>query len=398
MYKVIDPIDLDLAYTNIAANTEDEWSDLTTYDLDDLVQVTSQTPHKVFKSLRGNNINRFPPDYLEPVEITGTSSSSIAVGTGSKTFTTQAGLGFSVGQVVKIERTITPKTTNMTAEITAYNSGTGSMTVSVYSSTGSGTLTGWTIRSEEEIGFWEEVESTEQYKMIDEYVNTQSSNLDTINVRFNVTRSDYVSLFGVSARQVDINLYDATYTTLLWSTSIDMIYGSAILASISDWFEYFFGEYSLKEEVSQQIGYIIESAVLEIIIYSPIEYVSGTPEASHYAKCGNVVVGRCLEIGEPQYGAKAGLLDFSQKETDDDGRTKIIEGYWSKTNETTILIDNGQFDYIFKRLISLRAKPTAWIVTSKYEAFIVYGIYRDFSMLMEGYSYSWCNLEIEGLI
>lgn len=73
---------------------------------------------------------------------TGTSTTSLTVGTGSKTFTTQAGLGLAVGNTVLI--TSTASSANfMQGAITAY-SGT-SMTVNVTSTGGSGTVASWAI-------------------------------------------------------------------------------------------------------------------------------------------------------------------------------------------------------------------------------------------------------------
>lgn len=74
----------------------------------------------------------------------GTSTTSLTVGTGSQTLTTQASKQFSVGNYLTISRTSSP-TTLMHGVVTAYNSGTGSLTVSVTTIAGSGTFTDWTI-------------------------------------------------------------------------------------------------------------------------------------------------------------------------------------------------------------------------------------------------------------
>lgn len=73
---------------------------------------------------------------------TGTSSTSLTVGTGSKTFTTQAGLAFAVGNTVLIASTAN-SANYMQGAITAY-SGT-SMTVNVTSTGGSGTVASWNL-------------------------------------------------------------------------------------------------------------------------------------------------------------------------------------------------------------------------------------------------------------
>lgn len=74
----------------------------------------------------------------------GTSTTSLTVGTGSKTLTTQTAKTWFIGQFVIVANTATPAN-YMVGQITAYDSGTGSLTVNVTSTGGSGTFTAWTI-------------------------------------------------------------------------------------------------------------------------------------------------------------------------------------------------------------------------------------------------------------
>ncbi len=76
----------------------------------------------------------------------GTSTTSLSVSVGSKSLTiAEASRTFQGGQYVVIARTSAAATTFMLGRITAFNSGTGAMTVSVDSVTGSGTYTNWTV-------------------------------------------------------------------------------------------------------------------------------------------------------------------------------------------------------------------------------------------------------------
>lgn len=75
---------------------------------------------------------------------TGTSTTSMTVGTGTQTFTTQASKGFAIGQYVRI--TSDADVANyMLGTVTAYNSTTGAMSVSVSTVGGSGTVAAWSI-------------------------------------------------------------------------------------------------------------------------------------------------------------------------------------------------------------------------------------------------------------
>lgn len=75
---------------------------------------------------------------------TAASTTSLAIGTGSKTLTITTGKSFVVGMYVRIASTATA-TNYMAGTITAHDSSTGAMTVSVDLINGSGTEASWNV-------------------------------------------------------------------------------------------------------------------------------------------------------------------------------------------------------------------------------------------------------------
>lgn len=74
----------------------------------------------------------------------GTSTSSLAIGTGSKTFATQAGEQYTAG-VFMIAVSQANSANWMAGQVTSYNSGTGSLVLNITNTGGSGTLNDWNL-------------------------------------------------------------------------------------------------------------------------------------------------------------------------------------------------------------------------------------------------------------
>ena len=75
-----------------------------------------------------------------------TSTTSMAIGYGSKAFTlAQTGKSFAVGQFVSIASASDPSNKWMNGAITAFNAGTGAITVNVNMLSGSGTFADWAV-------------------------------------------------------------------------------------------------------------------------------------------------------------------------------------------------------------------------------------------------------------
>jgi hypothetical protein len=83
------------------------------------------------------------PNEVNPANLNATSSTSVTIGTGSKSFTVETGKLFIAGQWLIIAGSTV--TNFMIGQVTSYNSGTGALVVNVSTISGSGTLAAWTI-------------------------------------------------------------------------------------------------------------------------------------------------------------------------------------------------------------------------------------------------------------
>ncbi len=78
-------------------------------------------------------------------DFTATSTSSVTIGTGLKTFTIQTGKAFTPGNRVRVSDAANVDTNYMLGTVDSYNSGTGQFVVNVSDPFGSGTISNWTV-------------------------------------------------------------------------------------------------------------------------------------------------------------------------------------------------------------------------------------------------------------
>ena len=79
------------------------------------------------------------------LNFTGTSTTSVAIGLGAKTWTIETGKSFVVGMYIQVVDDAAPTTNSVQGTITAYNTATGQLDVTVTRTNGSGTKTAWTV-------------------------------------------------------------------------------------------------------------------------------------------------------------------------------------------------------------------------------------------------------------
>jgi len=76
---------------------------------------------------------------------TDASASSLAIGTGAKSFTVSTGKSFQPGMWLVIADTAAPSTNQMYGTVTSYDSATGALVMNIVSVRGSGTKTAWVV-------------------------------------------------------------------------------------------------------------------------------------------------------------------------------------------------------------------------------------------------------------
>lgn len=155
----------------------------------------------------------------------------------------------------------------------------------------------------------------------------------------------------------------------------------------ADWYGYFFGPFRTKTDV----------VLLDLPSYAN-GVLTITLTHATAVKVGNMVVGSLSGLGDAQYGARAGIVDYSRKETDGFGNTVLTKRSFSKRMTVSLLFPTSDLDRVHQTLSAVRSTPTVWVASENHTSLIIFGFFKDFEVDLATFSYSYCSLQIEGLI
>jgi len=231
--------------------------------------------------------------------------------------------------------------------------------------------------------WWTRVSSTNRWKMFNDVVQEQTTQADIIDVSI----SPAVVTTALAAINVDCATITVTMTDPLEGVVYNETFSMTSFSGITNWYDYFFTAINRKKELSVLGLPPYASAVIDVTFN----------DSGETAKVGALVLGTSANIGDSQYGASFGIIDYSTKEVDDQGRTTITAGTYSDEADIDVVIETGRFAEVKKILTDLRTTPSVWIAEDNTEGTIIYGYYREFDVLLTGPVVSMCTLSIEGL-
>jgi len=231
--------------------------------------------------------------------------------------------------------------------------------------------------------WWTRVSSTNRWKMFNDVVQEQTTQADIIDV--SITPAAVTT--ALAAINVDCASITVVVTDPLEGEVYNQTFPMTSYSGITNWYDYFFTAINRKKELS----------VLGLPPYSAAVIDVTFNDLGETAKVGALVLGTSANIGDSQYGASFGIIDYSTKEVDAQGRTTITAGTYSDEADIDVVIETGRFAEVKKILTDLRTTPSVWIAEDNTEGTIIYGYYREFDVLLTGPIVSMCTLSIEGL-
>lgn len=199
--------------------------------------------------------------------------------------------------------------------------------------------------------------------------------------------------------------FNTTFIRVFYNTSTDTLFlfgnNNTIITSpniyfreyslnetlVDNWYDYFYQDYTLlSEAIFQNVPSYTRTRITVSVV-------------GDIVRCGIAFAGSSYPLGTTQYGASAGIIDYSKKETDEFGTTTFIRRAFSKRMNVNIILPSSDLYRVQKILSDIRATPCVWIGSEDeiYRPLVMYGYYRDFNLEIPYPEYSYCSLQIEGL-
>ncbi len=293
-----------------------------------------------------------------------------------------------------------------------------SATHSLYTATQAITGNASNAAPENDPSRWTFTGPTNRWAMLDARINTRSKgNASTGGIDTTVTVSGYcngvsvLDMVGITAMTITVSYAIAirdsdtitetsdyaegivlTTITNHRAGTLTMVYAISLhKRNVSNWSAYFVEPFQIKTDIF--VGFPSrQNASIRI------QAASGG-DNSATVEIGAVMPGNYVELGDFQYGADAGIEDYSYKSTDAFGVTTLVERDYVKRVSFSVHIDNYAINRVFSTLAALRAKPAVFIGTEdyRYTPFTVFGYVANFSLGLTFAAYSLVNVEVKGL-
>ena len=229
---------------------------------------------------------------------------------------------------------------------------------------------------------WLDYGPTNRWAMFDGQVSTATAVTSPLTVVLHPGVVSDIALINVSGATATVSVVNSGTTVYSESISLD-------LTSITDWYEYFFLGFTLRNQA----------------VFSDIPPFSGgvvtvSVTSGGAVSCGMLLAGNSYNLAPVQYSPTIEILDYSAKIVNEYGTTTFVKRQNTSKAEFSLLLDNTRLSSVFGLVRSLTATPSLWIGSDSIDMdiYTVYGWFSGFSVTVPYPYNSLCTLQIQGLI
>lgn len=232
---------------------------------------------------------------------------------------------------------------------------------------------------------WLEIGPTNKWAMFDTLRNTATVKASTLTVVLTPgQRVDSLALLGMVADTIAVSMTSGA--TTVYSHTENLNY-----RDVADWYDYFFRPYSRKPSI----------ALFDLPPYTGgVITVTLTTSAGNI-ECGACVIGSAEFIGDVQYEAESDVLNFSTVTRDFAGGTAaIVQRRNVPKTLQSIVLEKSRVNRVRALRDAIPAIPSVWAGLSNssdgyFEAMLILGFYKRFSINMRHPNHAVISLELE---
>lgn len=232
-------------------------------------------------------------------------------------------------------------------------------------------------------GKWQARGVENRLRMFDASMGSVTENPDVISIA--ITPGRVVTdlwLANVRAQSVYVSVTDPTDGLVFGPVEVSMLRPSGN----SHW-GYFFTPIEFKSRLLISGLPAYTRAVITIEIRNP----------GSIARCGELVLGRAVWLGNTRWRPSFGFDDWSEKKRDDWGGWLVTEGAYSDRMKLEVQVEGTAYERTREQIIPYRAKPVVWMGARGFDALTTYGYITAFDQVLPGHGFSDCSMTIEGL-
>ena len=223
-----------------------------------------------------------------------------------------------------------------------------------------------------------------RFRMFDTTLSSRTTNDENININLRPNQSiDSIALFGLQAISVRIRMDDVNQGNIYDETFVLADFGN-----VNDFNSYYFDDVDERKE---------ELLILDLPKLKTAVTTVTIDNSNSEAQCAELVIGRQQALGVANFSTSIGIRDFSIKQRDIFGNTRIVERRSSKTADYDVTIETANANNVQRKLTSIRARPVVWVGDVNRPETIIYGFYKNFSIVLDQPSISSASIEVEGL-
>lgn len=232
--------------------------------------------------------------------------------------------------------------------------------------------------------WWLEIGKTNRWNMFNLLRNQKSVGAAPMTIVLTQgTRIDSIGLFGMEAESVTISMVN--YGTEVYSHTENLN-----RREVLDWYDYVFLPFETNPSMARFDLPPYTDAVITVTLDSTQPTV----------KLGSLVIGTNANIGDVQYGAESDVLNFSRIERAFDGTALLKKRRSIPKTIQNIFADKSKANKIRALRTALNATPAVYAGLDQtdhpyFEALLILGIYKRFSIRLDHPTSIIIDLEIE---